>query len=71
MAKIRRRLVARSLKSWESLNKMISTFNEEEVLLAMKLENDRGRVRMAHLRRLTQRLNGIKRDELIKELYRD
>ncbi len=59
--------VAAALVSWAALNAGISEMDEEDVLLAMANERS-GANRPTFIKRLTQRLSGIKMSELKKEI---
>lgn len=56
-----------ALASWESLNEVISDMDEEDVLHAMKVEQQ-GADRKSFQRRLTQRLHGIRMAEINQEV---
>lgn len=67
--KIRKELIKRTvLKDWISLNDYIMDLNEEEILYAMKVENERERVRRTFLTRLGQRYGAIKAAEIRAEM---
>jgi hypothetical protein len=66
--KVRKQFVKRACESWRSLNEVLSEFTEDEVIFAMELENERETVRSTILKRLSQRLAGIRIAELKKEL---
>lgn len=65
---VRKRFVSNALKNWISLNECLSGMNAEEVIYALELENERGTPRKTFLKRLTQRYNGIRGEEVRKEL---
>lgn len=68
MAEVRKRFVATALKSWTDLNEAISDMTLEEVIFALELENDMPAPRKTFLKRLTQRYNGIRAEEVKEEL---
>jgi hypothetical protein len=56
-----------ALRSWEDLNKVIAEWDEEDVMHAMREEMD-GAKRDSFIKRLAQRLNGIKIEQAKKEV---
>ena len=68
MTKVRKKFVSEAMANWLTLNKALSELNKEEVLFAMTLENETKKPRKTFLKRLTQRYNGIRFQEIQKEL---
>jgi len=68
MTKVRKKFVSEILANWLTLNKALSGLNQEEVLFAMQLENESKTPRKTFLKRLNQRYNGIRFEEVKKEL---
>ncbi len=66
--KVRKRFVASAVVNWTELNKALSKMSSEEVIYALELENEREIPRKTFLKRLTQRYNGIRAEEVRKEL---
>ncbi len=66
--KVRKDWVREVTVDWLTLNARIMEMSLEEVIYAMELENARTSARLTFLKRLTQRYNGIKVEELKKEL---
>ncbi len=65
---VRKKKVKDALASWLALNRALSDLTEEEVLHAMETENARmGGPRASFIRRLDQRLRGVRIEELRKE----
>ena len=58
-ATVRENKIRAALVSWEALNELISKMDEEDVLHAMKVERGQAN-RQSFLKRLTQRLSGIR-----------
>lgn len=65
---VRKRFVSNALKNWISLNECLSSMNAEEVVYALEVENERADPRKTFLKRLTQRYNGIRGEEVRREL---
>lgn len=66
--KVRKSFVANATSDWITLNDNIMELNTEEVLYALELENERTEPRKTFLKRLTQRYNGIRGEEVRREL---
>lgn len=65
---VRKRFVAKAVKTWITLNESLAKMNAEEVIYALELENERQTPRKTFLKRLTQRYNGIRGEEVRREL---
>lgn len=65
---VRKRFVANAVKTWITLNDSLLEMNAEEVVYALELENERETPRKTFLKRLTQRYNGIRGEEVRREL---
>jgi len=65
---VRKRFVAKAVKNWTTLNECLADMNAEEVIFALELENERRKPRGTFLKRLTQRYNGIRGEEIRREL---
>lgn len=68
MSSVRKRFVEEACRNWRSLTDVITQLNEEEVIYALELENEREKPRPTVMRRLNQRLARIKTDEVLEEL---
>jgi hypothetical protein len=66
--KVRKRFVASAVVNWTELNKALSKMNSEEVIYVLELENEREKPRHTFLKRLGQRYNGIRGEEVRREL---
>lgn len=66
--KVRKSFVADAVTDWLTLNEKIMELNTEEVIYALELENGRVTPRKTFLKRLTQRYNGIRGEEIRREL---
>lgn len=66
--KVRKSFVSEAVTDWLTLNENIMELNAEEVLFALELENERVSPRKTFLKRLTQRYNGIRGEEVRMEL---
>ncbi len=66
--KVRKKFVASAVVNWIELNRALSKMNSEEVIYALELENERAEPRKTFLKRLTQRYNGIRGEEVRREL---
>lgn len=66
--KVRKKAVEQAVENWLTLNKALSGMNSEEVIYALELENKRDTPRTTFLKRLGQRYNGIRMEEVRKEL---
>lgn len=65
---MRKRFVSAALKNWITLNDALAKMNAEEVIYALELENESASPRKTFLKRLTQRYNGIRGEEIRREL---
>ena len=68
MTKVRKKFVSEAMANWLTLNKALSGLNKEEVLFAMRVEGESKTPRKTFLKRLMQRYNGIRFEEVKKEL---
>ncbi len=66
--KVRKNFVADAVTDWLTLNAKIMELNTEEVIYALELENERATPRKTFLKRLNQRYNGIRGEEIRREL---
>jgi hypothetical protein len=66
--KVRKKAVEDAMENWLALNRALSSMNTEEVIYALEIENQRATPRKTFLRRLTQRYNGIRAEEVRMEL---
>lgn len=65
---VRRTLVRNAMENWLALNENLQKLDAEEVIYALELENEREVPRKTFLKRLTQRYNGIRGEEIRREL---
>lgn len=65
---VRKRFVKNALLNWTELNQCLASMNVEEVIYALELENEQAQPRKTFLKRLTQRYNGIRAEEVRREL---
>ncbi len=65
---VRKRFVKNALLNWTELNLCLASMNAEEVIYALELENEMVQPRKTFLKRLTQRYNGIRAEEVRREL---
>lgn len=65
---VRKRFVSNALANWTELNECLASMTAEEVIYALELENERESPRKTFLKRLTQRYNGIRAEEVRREL---
>ena len=66
--KVRKKWVSGIVVDWLTFNDNIMDMTTEEVIFALELENARKKPRVTFLKRLTSRYNGIRADEIKKEL---
>ena len=65
---VRKRFVKNALRNWTELNECLASMTSEEVIYALELENEREQPRKTFLKRLGQRYNGIRAEEIKEEL---
>jgi hypothetical protein len=65
---VRKRFVAKAMKTWITLNDSLAKMTAEEVVYALELENEQPTPRKTFLKRLAQRYNGIRGEEIRREL---
>ncbi len=68
MSEIRKEWVAKIMGDWLSFTDNITEMTLDEVLFAMELENEREEPRKTFMKRLNQRYNGIREEEIRQEL---
>jgi len=65
---VRKEFVRNVTMDWRTLNTHIKNFTLEETIYALELENERAEPRKSFLSRLTSRYNGIREEEIRREL---
>lgn len=65
---VRKKFVVQATKTWITLNDSLTDMTAEEVIYALELENERQTPRKTFLKRLAQRYNGIRAEEVRREL---